>query len=188
MRRDRPSWQCRSRKRELPGHGRVTAQQGQASPGTRVTRAREPLLLGSTPGYRHGAGTSSLPLTAQDARPAAMRGETRSQADATGCAQRLRQTPSLARAETARGRRGGVRWVAELSPEGGGRGGRGERPPGASLRKHEGGAKGAAGRGQRPARAWWGPHPAATALLGGARAPGQAARFLQGAQNGSAWS
>lgn len=179
MRRDRPSWQCRSRKRELPGHGRVTAQQGPASPGTRVTRAREPLLLGSTPGYRHGAGTSSPPLTAQDARPAAMRGETRFQADATGCAQRLRQTPSLARAETARGRRGGVRWVAELSPEGGGRGGRGE---------HEGRAKGAAGRGQRPARAWWGPHPAATALLGGARAPGQAARFLQGAQNGSAWS
>lgn len=69
--------------------------------------------------------------------------------------------------------------MAELSPEGGGRGGRGE---------HEGRAKGAAGRGQRPARAWWGPHPAATALLGGARAPGQAARFLQGAQNGSAWS
>lgn len=94
MRRDRPSWQCRSRKRELPGHGRVTAQQGPASPGTRVTRAREPLLLGSTPGYRHGAGTSSLPLAAQDARPAAMRGETRSQADATGCAQRLRQTPA----------------------------------------------------------------------------------------------
>lgn len=78
MRRDRPSWQCRSRKRELPGHGRVTAQQGPASPGTRVTRAREPLLLGSTPGYRHGAGTSSLPLAAQDARPAATRAETRS--------------------------------------------------------------------------------------------------------------